>query len=267
MRSQNIEVHTFMSRVQFLRILVAFTFITVTLVAQDIDEAIRLFNSYHFERSRVIFSEVVKDENNPRVAEAFYYLGRLSLAPDSALSYYRRVITRYPQSRYADVAHLEIAKIHFARKDYNNAIMTLNELLRSFPETGVKDEVLFWLGMSYISSGKKKEGTPILEGLRRDYPKSVWSERTLRVIPGSEPSTSGPYFTIQVGSYRDKANADAYAGEIGKQGFDVQVVEAFVKGNTYFRVWVGKFATREDADALSLKLNALGIKGNVVKSN
>jgi tetratricopeptide (TPR) repeat protein len=256
-----------MSKVRILRIVAALTLIAVALVAQDIDEAIRLFNSYHFERSRAIFSEVVKDENNPRVAEAFYYLGRLSLAPDSALSYYRRVIRKYPQSRYADVAHLEIAKIHFARKDFSNAIITLNELLRTFPDTGVKDEVLFWLGVSYISSGKKKEGTGILEELRRNYPKSVWSERTLRVIPGSEPSAGQEYFTIQVGSYRDRANAETYAGEIGKQGFDVQVVEAFVKGNTYFRVWVGKFALREDADAFSLKLNALGIKGNVVKSN
>lgn len=256
-----------MSSVRFIRVLAAFVIITGILVAQDIDEAIRLFNSYHFERSRVIFNEIIRDENNPRIAEAYYYLGRLSLAPDSALAFYRRVITKYPQSRYADVAHLEIAKIHFARKDFANAITTLNQLLRTFPDTGVKDEVLFWLGVSYISSGKRQEGTAVLEDLRRDFPKSVWSERTLRVIPGSEPSAGTEYFTIQVGSYRDRANADAYASDIRTQGYDVQVVEAFVKGNTYFRVWVGKFATREDADAVSLQLNARGIKGNVVKSN
>ena len=256
-----------MSRVRFLRILVAVTIITVPLVAQDIDEAIRLFNSYHFERSRAIFNEVIKDENNPRAAEAYYYLGRLSLAPDSSLSFYRKVITKYPQSRYADVAHLEIAKIHFGRKDFSNAIITLNQLLRTFPDTGVKDEVLFWLGVSYISSGNKAEGTRILEELRKSYPKSVWSERTLRVIPGSEPATGQTYFTIQVGSYRDEANAEKYAAEIRSQGFDVQVVEAFVKGNTYYRVWVGKFNSREDADTFSLKLSAHGIKGNVVKSN
>ncbi len=256
-----------MSKVRLPRVLIAFALITVALVAQDIDEAIRLFNSYHFERSRVIFNEVVKDENNPRIAEAYYYLGRLSLAPDSAISFYRKVITKYPQSRYADVAHLEIAKIHFARKDFNNTIITLNQLLRTFPDTGVKDEVLFWLGVSYISSGKKEEGTRILQDLRTTYPKSVWSERTLRVIPGAEPAVGQAYFTVQVGSYRDKDNAETFAGEIRSQGFDVQVVEAFVKGNTYFRVWVGKFASREDADTFSLKLDALGIKGNVVKSN
>ena len=256
-----------MSEVRFLRILVAVTVITVSLVAQDIDEAIRLFNSYHFERSRVIFNEVIKDENNPRVAEAYYYLGRLSLAPDSALSFYRKVIAKYPQSRYADVAHLEIAKIHFGRKDFSNAIITLNQLLRTYPDTGVKDEVLFWLGVSYISNGSKAEGTRILEDLRKNYPKSVWTERTLRVIPGSGPATGQAYFTIQVGSYRDETNAEKYAAEIRSQGFDVQVVEAFIKGNTYYRVWAGKFATREDADTFSLKLSTLGIKGNVVKSN
>jgi TolA-binding protein len=255
-----------MPRVSFNRITIASLIICLCLGAQDIDEAIRLFNSFQFDRARVIFNEVVKNENTPRIAEAYYYLGRLSLAPDSAISYYRRVIVSYPQSRYADISHLEIAKINIARKDYENAILTLSELLRKFPDTGVKDEALFWLGVSYISGGQKEQGQTILTRLRTDYPKSVWSERALNIVPSGEtPGIKTEYYTIQVGSYRNKENAEVYASELHDAGYTVQVVEASVKGNIYYRVWVGKYSTLEEAKAFSEKLKASGIKGNVVK--
>lgn len=249
-----------------IRIVFALLVIPLTIIAQDIDEAIRLFNSFQFESAREIFAEVTKDENNVRIAEAFYYLGRLSINPDSALSYYQRVINNYAQSRYADISYLEIAKINIARKKYKNAIVTLNELLRKFPDTHLKDETMFWLGVSYVSSDQKKQGISILENLRTMFPKSVWSERATNIIPGKNvPEVGKEYFAVQVGSYRNESNAERYAGEMKEKGFDVQIVKALVKGNTYFRVWVGKFSTIEQAKAFSLKLDSLGIKGNVVK--
>ncbi len=248
------------------RIVLAVLVIPLFLIAQDIDEAIRLFNSFQFERAREIFIEVVKDENNPRIAEVYYFLGRLSIVPDSALLYYKKVTNDYPQSRYADISYLEIAKIHIARESYTNAIVTLNELRRKFPDTTLKDEVLFWLGVSYLSTGQEKQGVSVLGNLRTTFPKSVWSERAANMIPTKKvPDVTTEYFTIQVGSYRNMANAEKQTEELRGKDFDARIVEALVKGNTYYRVWVGKFSTIEQAKTFSLKLDSLGIKGNVVK--
>lgn len=255
-----------MSKMSRYRIILALFIVPLCLFSQDIDEAIKLFNSSQYGRAREIFVQVAKDKNNPRIAEAYYYLGRLSVVPDSALFYYNKVKTDYPQSRYADIAYLEIAKNNIARKKYENAIITLNELLRKYPDTDLQDEIMFWLGVSYMSSDKEKEGVSILENLRKTYPKSVWSERALTIIPSKDtPEVPHEYYTVQVGSYRNKSNAENYAEEIRKNGFSVQVVEALVKGNTYYRVWVGKLSTIEQAKAFSQKLEPLGIKGNVVK--
>lgn len=248
------------------RIIFTLLIISLCLIAQDIDEAIRLFNSFQFVRAREIFVEVIKDKTDPRIAEAYYYLGRLSIAPDSALLYYKKVTNDHPQSRYADISYLEIAKISIARKNYENAIVTLNELLRKFPDTNLKDEILFWLGVSYVSNGQEKQGISVLKNLRSKFPKSLWSERAENIIPTKEvPEVTKEYYTIQVGSYLNSANAERYAGEMRERGFDTQIVEALVKGKTYYRVWVGKFSTIEQAKAFSLKLDSLGIKGNVVK--
>jgi len=254
------------STMSYSRIIFALLIIPFVLNAQDIDEAIRLFNAFQFERAREIFFEVVTDVDDPRIAEAYYYLGRLSIAPDSALSYYQRVTKDYPQSRYADISYLEIAKINIARSKYANAIVTLSELLRNYPETNSKDEILFWLGVSYMSNGQEKQGTNVLQDLRTRFPKSMWSERAANVVPTKKtPETIEEYFTIQVGSYRNRENAEKHAEDLRKREFDVEIVEAQVKGEAYYRVWVGKFATAERAKTFSIKLDSLGIKGNVVR--
>jgi tetratricopeptide (TPR) repeat protein len=247
------------------RIILATFIIPVFLVAANIDEAIRLFNAFQFEQSRELFHEVVQDRTDPRIAEAYYYLGRLSVAPDSALHFYRLVASDFPESRYADIAHLEIAKIHIARHNYASAILTLNGLLDKYPDTNVKDEVLFWLGVSYMSNDQEEQGASVIKNLRATYPKSIWSERAANVLPGTPEQTKRAYYTVQVGSYRNRDNAQRHAAEMREHGFDTEVVEALVKGTTYFRVWVGTFPTMEQARTFSLKLDSLGIKGNVVK--
>ncbi|UCG93322.1 MAG: SPOR domain-containing protein [candidate division WOR-3 bacterium] len=245
------------------RIFLAFSLIPLFLYGQDIDEAIRLFNAFQFKRSHEIFKKVVEDENNPRIAEAYYYLGRLSVNPDSALIYYNKVMTHYSQSRYADISYLETAKINIAREHYKNAITMLNALLRNYPDTEVKDETLFWLGVSFIASGQRAQGENLLEQLRTIYPKSVWTERVENILPPK--SSAQEYYTVQVGSYRVEVNAQKYAEEIRGLGFDTKVVKAFVKGITYYRVWVGQFPSLETAKTFSARLDSLGIQGNVVK--
>jgi tetratricopeptide (TPR) repeat protein len=247
------------------RIILATFIIPFFAIAANIDEAIRLFNAFQFEQSRELFYEVVKDKTNPRIAEAYYYLGRLSVSPDSALHYYRLVTSDFPDSRYADISHLEIAKIHIARRNYASSIATLNNLLENYPDTEVKDEVLFWLGVSYMSNDQEAQGVTVIRQLRTSYPQSMWTERAVNVLPEKPSQTKTSYYTVQVGSYRNKENAQRHAAEMRERGYDTEVVEALVKGTTYFRVWVGTFPTMEQAKTFSLKLDSLGIKGNVVK--
>jgi len=245
------------------RILLACLVIPCILFAQDIDEAITLFNSYQFNRAKEIFQALQKEKDHPRIGEVHYFLGRLSVNPDSAVYYYYKVINDYPQSRYADISYLEIAKINFARKNFRTAITNLNELIKRYPDSEYRDEIMFWLGVSYISLEDETRGGEILTELQRTFPKSVWSERAANI---TQTKTIGQeYYTIQLGSYRNRDNAEQYAVTLRDKGLDVRVVEALVKGQIYYRVWTGQFLTIEQAKEYKLKLDTLGLKGNVVK--
>ncbi|MDH4210832.1 MAG: SPOR domain-containing protein [candidate division WOR-3 bacterium] len=245
------------------RIILASIIIPFLLSGQDMDEAIRLFNSFQFSRAKEIFYELKKDENHPRIGEVYYYLGRLSVNPDSAAQYYYSVINEYAQSRYADIAYLEIAKINIARKNFATAIANLDELLKRYPETEYRDEIMFWQGVSYISVGNTERGESLLASLQSNFPKSVWSERAANITQKKESIQE--YYTVQLGSYRNKENAESYAASLREKGIDVKIVEALVKGHIYYRVWSGQFASLEKAKEHLSKLDSLGLKGNVVR--
>ncbi|MEO0185363.1 MAG: SPOR domain-containing protein [candidate division WOR-3 bacterium] len=252
-----------MPKLPLYRILLATTLSAVIVFAQSIEEAIRLFNAFQFEKARAIFEELVKDTNNPRIAEVYYYLARLTVNPDSSIAYYQRIIGDYPQSRYADIAYLEIAKIGIAREDYKNALVTLNELNKNYPNSELKEEILFWTGIAYIETGNKEKGHKILQELINTFPKSIWASRAMNLIPSTQPTKE--YYTIQVGSFKNRDNAEKRLEELKAKGYNGRIVEASVMDKLYFRVWVGDFETMEQARSVAAKLDSLGIKGNVVK--
>ena len=247
------------------RIIFACLIIPCLLLGQDIDEAIRLFNSFQFSRAKEIFHELKNEKNHPRIGEVYYYLGRLSVNPDSATYYYYEVINNHPRSRYADISYLEIAKINVARKNFKTAIANLDALIKRYPETEYRDEIMFWQGVSYVSVGDAEQGETILKELQKTFPRSVWSERAANITQTKDLSQE--YYAIQLGSYRNKENAESYAATLRDKGLDVRIVEALVKGQIYYRLWTGRFLTLEQAKEYMVKLDSLGLKGNVVRGS
>lgn len=70
-------------------------------------------------------------------------------------------------------------------------------------------------------------------------------------VPSSIPKDVGQYsagkFTVQVGSYAKEEEAQKIAGDLKSKGFSAFYIPATVKGQTWFRVSVGLFATPKEA--------------------
>lgn len=74
----------------------------------------------------------------------------------------------------------------------------------------------------------------------------------------SGPDSSG--YTVQVGSYRNPANADRLVSELKEQDFPAEIAE----GDGFFRVMVGAFSTLEDAVEMERRLKRAGYQTLVV---
>jgi cell division septation protein DedD len=57
-------------------------------------------------------------------------------------------------------------------------------------------------------------------------------------------------WSVQVNASRNQTDSLKLAKKLKDKGYDTQVVEAHVQGRTWYRVRVGHFATKQDAQAL-----------------
>ncbi len=87
--------------------------------------------------------------------------------------------------------------------------------------------------------------------------------------PPAPPRTSAaeappPVFTVQVGSFRSRADAERFLARIRQQGVEAQIVEASVAGRTWYRVQAGRFRSRAAAGKFQDSvLKGKGIQGFV----
>ena len=71
------------------------------------------------------------------------------------------------------------------------------------------------------------------------------------------PVSDGPSrFTVQVGAYNVRTQADALRSMLASAGHEARVVEAVIPGGVRYRVQVGAFATRQAAQDVSARLTA-----------
>src|SRR5438876_980204 len=80
--------------------------------------------------------------------------------------------------------------------------------------------------------------------------------------PAAGPATSpakpgretGVLYRVQVGAYISRENAEARAAKLREEGFDAYVTQS----GTLYKVQVGAFAIRENAERLAAQLKAAG---------
>lgn len=72
------------------------------------------------------------------------------------------------------------------------------------------------------------------------------------------------YF-VQAGAFRTQAEADAQRAKLAMLGWEARVSEREQSGRTVFRVRVGPFAKRDDAEDLKGKLAAAGVDSALVR--
>ncbi|WP_059172056.1 N-acetylmuramoyl-L-alanine amidase [Bacillus sp. FJAT-27445] len=72
----------------------------------------------------------------------------------------------------------------------------------------------------------------------------------------------GSMYKVQAGAFRDKANADAVAGQLVAKGYQALIVK---EKDGLYKVQAGAFSKKENADALVKKLNTDGFAAFINK--
>ena len=85
-----------------------------------------------------------------------------------------------------------------------------------------------------------------------------------RTADGARPDGSRGSFFVQAGAYTRMEDAEQQRAKLAIQGFAAKVMEREQSGRTVFRVRLGPFDTRDEAEAQQKKLEGAGVEANLV---
>lgn len=125
------------------------------------------FNTFY--NAKLYYEEGIEDKNFGRNVQA-------SKKFDKSIEKCKKVIKKYPDSKYVDDAFLLIGKNYYEKGQYVLAINKFDEFLRYFPSSSLRDEALFYKALSLAELKRYAEAISILNQLKN---KSKWKEEAV----------------------------------------------------------------------------------------
>ena len=167
-----------------------------------------------------------------------------------------KLIKRFPQSDFYDLGLMKLADSYFLQKDYVKA----SELYQAIEDEcfNLENKPLLFLRRAQISSrqgdweGRKK----YIKLIKEKYPQSP-EMKFIEIL-----ESYGDFFTIQVGAFSQKENSIALRNELSKQ-YKAYVIEAKAGSYPIYKVRVGKFKKRYDAEKASKQLRSQGYPAKI----
>ncbi len=91
------------------------------------------------------------------------------------------------------------------------------------------------------------------------------AEAKAKAGAAAAPASDGFNYFVQAGAFRSQGEADAQRAKLAMLGWEARISEREQNGRTVFRVRVGPFAKRGDAEQLKQKLDGAGVDSALVR--
>lgn len=270
------------------RLLIAALTLPVIAAAQDADSALirveRLVVAGDRSTARVLTDSLLAalPAESPRVADALYWRAQSATSAADAERDYLRLAIEHPFSARAPDASLALGQLELARGDRSAARRRFDRVLRDYPTGKHVARASLWSGRLALEERDNlaacrtlSAARPLVESndieLRNQFDYYVAQCDRIApldsVPPAATPAdlaapSAGPAFSVQVAAYNARGDATALAARLKQRGFDVRVVG----DKAPYRVRIGRYATRADANAALARVRASRLNGMVVEA-
>ena len=259
--------------------------------SQDTDSALirveRLVVGGDRSTARVLADSLVAalPADSPRLADVLYWRAQSATSAVDAERDYLRISIEHPFTARAPDALLALAQLEFARGDRSAARRRFDRLLRDYPTGKHVARASLWSGRLALENRDNVAGCRTLNAalpsvgsgdieLRNQF--EYYVAQCERIAPADSVSapapstapTAGPLpstglaFSVQVAAYPARQDATSLAARLKQRGFDVRVVG----DRAPYRVRIGRYATRADANAALARIRASRLTGIVVEA-
>ncbi len=243
---------------------------------------------------RLLIDSVVAatSQDSPTYADALYWRAALAATSADAERDYRRIIVDFPNSPHGGDALFQLAQIEMARGDRSAAVVHLDRFMLDDPTSLDRGRAGLLLVRTSLDAGDIQHACVALGRTLHDVPADqvelrnqleYYSPRCASVdttksanaptsggtgtAPAKDtthheapPAAKGKY-TVQVGSYNARGDAQKVVTRLKGRGIDARLVGV----TKVFRVRIGRYDTRAAATAAMRELMAKKIAGFVTE--
>lgn len=166
---------------------------------------------------------------------------------DQARSIFKKALA-YAKGMLSTELYMGIADTYFKKREYNKAISIYSQLLNRKTNADYKAMLYFKLGKAYQKNSKWAKSNYYFGQLQKKYPQSFEAQLVKKT------SVGGNFFTIQVGCFSSKENAQRLCDDLKAKGYQVYITSFNSNGHKLYRVRVGEFVSRIAAEHTEAKL-------------
>ncbi|MFH1645305.1 MAG: SPOR domain-containing protein [Candidatus Omnitrophota bacterium] len=178
---------------------------------------------------------------------------------DTARDKFKTVLENCPTSDIRDSALLGLSDSYYVEGDFRLAECYYQGLIDDFPYSSTIASAYLRLGNAQLKLGKSKQAQKSFDNILKFFPLSPEYEDARKHL-----SKKIEYFSVQLGAFSKRVNADALLSTVRAKGYNVFMEEGNDKGESIYRVKVGKFLSKEDAEAEAGKLKNSGYSVRIV---
>ena len=220
-------------------------------------------------------SESLINSGSARRDELYYLKGLSELKTNrfgDARASFNYIISNYSWSKKVFDARVGLGDSYFLEGNNTRALNVYNEIVDSCPSDKNITVVYSRISSCYARMGLRDKADSYYARVRGKAPLSFEAKLppeaasspqnfTVRKAP-SQGKGSGT-FSVQVGSFKNKRNADKLVKKLSAGGYEGYVAIPVFSSDKFYRVKVGKFASRDEASRASAKLESGGYRTSV----
>jgi len=263
--------------------------------AENLPQVEKLFLQCKYERVVSESSKLIDAGAYGR--EELFYLKGLSQIQltrfREARQTFKYMVERYPKGKRAFDGYIGIGDAFFLEGRYAESISNYNDALANYPDRKNESICFYKIGNAYQKLGSEDKAKEYFDKVKNGSPLSFESKMIskdlepssgmggavkslLKPGPSEEPDTGG-YFYVQAGYFKSRNNAESLTERLKRKGYDSylatqinpvknsEISNGVKNGFTFYKVKVGRFKTRSEAEAQASKLKSDGFKTRVCR--
>jgi len=238
-------------------------------------EALRLAQSGQADSGRAIVRRLLArlPPSDSVYPEALLTAAKIAPDAQTVASNLNRIVVDYGSSQWADEALLLLTQLYYAQHDAAQTIQAAERLNRDYPDSPLRPRASFSAARAYFELKNEARGCELiqqaLDGAVDDvefrnqvsfYAARCSASTTTATAPPAPPPSGGTpantasgarAYAVQVLAVKSAAQVDDMLTRLKVMGFEARVVR---DTTGFFKVRVGRYATREEAQRAQQRL-------------